>query len=242
MNLKNKIAVVTGGSSGIGQAICVALAKEGVEVIFTYNKSDDGAEKTLKEIEGKGEKYKVDIEIKDAVSGFSAFIKDKYKNIDILVNCAGIEVLGEQLDLNLWRKTFETDLFAVVSVTNSFLKIFNERGKILNISSLYGDEHYGNKDAIAYSAAKSALNSFTRTLAKTIAPNILVNAIEPGYVKTPMWSNTSEDEFEKLSKDKLIERIIDPTEIAQMAVAILKNDAMTSEIVVVDGGLSLKTV
>ena len=115
-------------------------------------------------------------------------------------------------------------------------------GKILNISSVYADGKACWKGLSAYGAAKAAVSHFTQTLAKNLAPKILVNAIAPGYVKTPLWKDTTEEGFKESGKEQLIERMIEPSEIAHMAVAIVENDAMTGEVVIIDGGISLKTI
>jgi len=115
-------------------------------------------------------------------------------------------------------------------------------GKILNITSIYGDGKTCFKGLPAYGAAKSALNHFTQTLAKNFAPNVLVNAIAPGYVQTPLWKDVSEEEFKTSGKEQLIERMIQPEEIADIAISVIKSDAMTGEIIRVDGGISLKTI
>jgi len=243
MNLKDKIAVVTGGSSGIGQAICIALSKEGCKVVFTYNSNEKGADETLKELGEDSFKFKVDLQNEEEIKGLFNFVKEKFGKLDILVNDAGVEVLSDDpLDLSTWKKTFEADLYWAVACTKYAVKVIGESGRILNISSEYADEWMGYKDSIAYSAAKAALNNFTKTIAKSLAPKINVNAISPGYVDTPMWKHTTSDQKRIFGKDQLIERFIKPEEIADMAVAIIKNDAMTGEVVVVDGGLSLKTV
>lgn len=242
MNLKNRVAVVTGGSSGIGQAICIALANEGCNVVFTYNSGEIGANKTVEMCNGKAEGQKVNLDLDDDVKKLFDYVLTRYKSLDVLVNCAGIEVKSDnQLDINTWKRTFETDLFWAVRCIDYSLPMIKS-GKILNISSEYGDEWMGYKDSIAYSSAKAALNNFTKTLAKKLAPNINVNAVSPGYVDTPMWGNISSEDKKVFGKDQLIERFIKPEEVADMAIAIIKNDAMTGEVVVIDGGLSLKTV
>jgi NAD(P)-dependent dehydrogenase (short-subunit alcohol dehydrogenase family) len=144
--------------------------------------------------------------------------------------------------MKVWKEIFQVVMFSVVSSSEKAIKLMGGKGKILNISSIFGEDKAAWKGLPAYGAAKAAVNHFTRSLAKNFAPNILVNAIAPGYVQTPLWKNTTEVEFIESGKEQLIERMIKSEEIAQMAIAILENDAMTGEVVVVDGGLSLKTV
>lgn len=242
MNLKGKIALVTGGSSGIGQAISIALAEQGVTVIFTYNSSKKGADQTLKKLRGNGDSFKVDMHSEAQIEELFTYIKKKYKKLDILVNNAGINRPRGLFDTNDWKEIFQIDLFAVVQCTGEAVNLMKQSGKILNITSIYGEGKACYKGIAAYGAAKAALNHYTQVLAKNLAPNILVNAVAPGYVKTPLWGDIPENEFEESGREQLIERMIVPEEIAQMAVAILQNDAMTGEIVVVDGGISLKTV
>lgn len=242
MNLKGKIAVVTGGSSGIGQAICIALANEGCNVVFTYNKNEKGAEETLKQLTKDSFKFKVDMESENDIKSFFKQIKDKYEHVDILINNHGINRPRGLFEANDWRKIFEVDLFSIVSVTGKAVELMKDLGKIVNITSVYGEGKACFKGIAPYGAAKAALNHYTQMLAKNLAPKILVNAIAPGYVRTPLWKDTSEEEFELSGREQLIERMIDPKEIAEMVVAIVKNDAMTGEVVLVDGGISLKTV
>lgn len=245
MQLKNKTALITGASSGMGQAIAIALAKEGCNIFFTYNSNKKGADKTANEIQ----KYSVnvtsvhvDLSLESDIVALFSILKKNAGSFDILVNNAGINKGGHLLDPVFWRKLFEIDLFSIVSCVQKSLDMMNTKSKILNITSCYGDEKGGYKGLIAYSAAKAALNSFTRTLAKHLAPNIYVNAIAPGYVDTPLWGPMTDDQKIKEGKDQLIERMIQPEEIADIAIAILKSDAINGEVVMVDGGISLKTI
>jgi len=241
MNLKNKIAVVTGGSSGIGQAICIALSDEGCKVVFTYNSNEKGADETLKKLKDGSFKFKVDLREEKDIKRLFKFVKEKFGKLDVLVNNAGKTLRGDNFDLKLWREVFDITLFPAVECTSEAVSLM-QSGSVLNISSIYGEDKATWKGLVPFGSAKAALNSFTRTMAKNLSPNILVNAIMPGYVLTPLWGEMSDEAIKSNSADQLINRFIKPEEIADMAVAIIKNDAMTGEVVVVDGGLSLKTV
>ena len=226
----------------MGQAITIALAQEGCNVIFTYNSHEVGADETLKQTGKNGTKFRVDMSSEDEIQKLFDFVQDKFGRLDILVNNAGINKTGDFFDTKYWREIFQVDLFSVVSCTGAAVKLMKDGGKILNITSIYADGKACWKGLPAYGAAKAGVNNFTQSMAKNLAPKILINAIAPGYVKTPLWGERTEHEFIENGNEQLIERMIMPDEVAQMAVAIIKNDAMTGEIVVIDGGLSLKTV
>lgn len=242
MNLKNKIALVTGGSSGMGEAIAKKLDESECRVIITYQKNENGAEDVLSSFQNEGAKFKLDLRKDTDILELFAFIKDKFGKLDILVNNAGANRPRELMAMSTWREIFQINLFGLVMCTDEAVKLMSEGGKILNISSIYGDGPACWKGLTAYGAAKASVNHFTQTMAKNLAPKILINALAPGYVKTPLWKDTTEEEFVKSGEEQLIERMILPDEIAQMAIAIIENDAMTGSIVRVDGGVSLKTV
>jgi 3-oxoacyl-[acyl-carrier protein] reductase len=245
MKLNSKVALVTGGSSGIGRAIVLALAKEGCNVVFTYNSKKDESNAIVKEIEGlgvKGVAIKVDMRSEDDIHGlFDTFTK-QFETLDILVNNAGINQPRDLFRATVWKEVFQVNLFSAVACTEKAVELMKESGKILNISSIYAEGKACWKGLAAYGASKAAISHFTQTLAKNLAPNILVNALAPGYVKTPLWGDVSEADFEESGNEQLIQRMINPEEIADIAIAVIKNDAMTGEVVVVDGGISLKTV
>jgi len=242
MKLNNKIALVTGASSGIGKAISTSFAQKECKVIITYNTNSKGADETLKKLNKDSIKVKVDLHSEKEIEQLFSKIKDQFGKLDIVVNNAGINRPRGLFDPEDWREIFQVDLFSVVSVTGKAVDLMKDGGRILNISSVYGDGKACYKGIAPYGAAKAALNHYTQVLAKNLAPEILVNAIAPGYVRTPLWGEKSEEEFKESGKEQLIERMIDPSEIAQMAIAIIENDAMTGEIIYVDGGISLKTI
>jgi len=243
MNLKDKTVLVTGASSGIGEAIAIAVARRGATAVIAYRKNKEGAEQTLKEVERHGTGYLVQADLSDQSETESMFsdISEKVGLIDVLVNNAGDAQGGDFFDYKQWRNQFENIFFSALNVSQLFLKqAKNDRlKKIINITSVYGNINTGNNVFIAYSAAKSALSSMTVTLAKR-DPNILVNAIAPGYVWTPGWKEISDVEKKLCESKTMIERFILPEEIAHMTVAIIENDAITGQIITVDGGLSLQ--
>src|SRR3989344_2683306 len=183
MNLKSKVAVIAGGRSGMVQAITIALAQEGCNVIFTYNSHEVGADETLKQTGKNGTKFRVDMSSEDEIQKLFDFVQDKFGRLDILINNAGINKTGDFFDTKYWREIFQVDLFSIVSCTGAAIKLMKDGGKILNISSIYADGKACWKGLPAYGAAKAGINNFTQSMAKNLAPKILINAIAPGYVK-----------------------------------------------------------
>lgn len=242
MNLDKKIALVTGASSGIGKAIALSLATKGATVVFTYNSNKKGADEVLAAVGKKGMMVKVDMRNDNEIIELFTSIKKTYGKLDILVNNAGVNRPRDMFDPSVWKEVFQINLFSLVLCTGEAIKLMNDGGKILNISSVYGDGKSCWRGLPAYGASKAGVNHFTQSMAKNLAPKILVNAIAPGYVQTPLWGTKSEQEFIDSGKEQLIERMIQPNEIADIAVAVIQSEAMTGEVVTVDGGISLKTV
>jgi 3-oxoacyl-[acyl-carrier protein] reductase len=162
--------------------------------------------------------------------------------IDILVNNAGIFVEGDSPDdIDAIEKIFATNLFGSIRVTNA-ARARMKKGKIIFISSIHGKLGNGRPTAIGYSASKAALDSYMKNLAKALAPDILVNSIAPGRTLTPMWGDMTDEYKADLAAGQLINRWIEPSEIADAAVFLAKNDAVAGELLVVDGGMSLKVL
>lgn len=243
MELANKLALVTGASKGIGKATAIALAREGASVMINYNSDEKGAKKTLEECNklSKGNLvFKADIRKEEDVEKLFEEIGKKFEGLDILVNNAGIfsENDGPR-NITAFEETFQTNFLAHVRVSSFALAIM-KAGKIVNVSSIHGRLGHGRPGAIAYSAMKAAMDSYTKNLAKAVAPRILVNAVAPGQVLTPMWGVLSKEEVKEFGKDQLIKRFILPEEIADAVVFLVKNDAMCGEVLTIDGGMSLK--
>ena len=241
MELTGRKILVTGASSGIGRAIAIMCAQKGAEVILGYRKNIEGAQETLIEIEKYSSGFIVGANLSDEIEVLRVFkeIKQQVGEVDILVNNAGEAVFGDLFDNKLWKYELDNIFFSALYTTQQFLKQNTdcELRKILNISSIYGNLNTGNPDFFAYSAAKAALSNFTVTLAKT-SPNVQVNAIAPGYTLTPAWNIPEEDKRECVSR-KMINRFITPEEVAKITVSVLENDAITGQVITIDGGLNL---
>ena len=200
-----KTILVTGGSRGIGRAIVEKFAKENYNVILNYNKSEFAALDIAKQYKNV-EIFKADVSNKKDVEKMINFAEEKFGQIDILINNAGISCTGLLQDLSLeeWNKLFEVNVTGTFLVTKEVLPkmISKKQGKIINISSVWG--MVGASMEVAYSASKAAIIGFTKALAKEVGPsNITVNAIAPGIVMTDMVSNFSVEEFEAIRNEPL---------------------------------------
>lgn len=247
MNLKDKKILVTGSSSGIGKAIAIECAKQKCAVIIHYRNNKKGAEKTLEEVEkySKGIMISADLSQHSEVKKvFNKLKEQSYGNLDGLVNNAGEATSGEYTDLSIWDKQWQNIFMSQLYVTNAFVNANKSKDikKIINISSVYGIPEMGNPDFPQYSAAKAAINSLSYNFAKKLAPSILVNVVAPGYVLTPAWKETPKQELEACKSLTRIKRFIEPYEIASVVTMLLQNDAITGEIIRVDGGLHLHNI
>jgi 3-oxoacyl-[acyl-carrier protein] reductase len=243
MDLKNKTILITGASSGIGQAIAVSCAQKGANVLINYRKNLKGAKQTLKEIEkySNGFIFQADLTNEKQIKKMFAEISKKMSRIDILVNNAGDAQSGDFFDNKQWKDQFENIFFSALHVSQNFLKQ-NKKSplrKILNITSYYGNIDSGNTEVFAYSVAKTALSSMTVNLAK-VDGKVLVNAIAPGYTWTPAWEGISKAEKKIYESRTMINRYVTAEEIAHATIAILENDAITGQVITIDGGLSLQ--
>jgi 3-oxoacyl-[acyl-carrier protein] reductase len=243
MNLKDKKILITGASSGIGQAIAISCAQKGANALINYRKNLKGAEQTLREVKkySKGFIFQADLTDEKQILKMFVEIFDKIGQVDVLVNNAGDARHGDFFDNERWKDQFENIFFSALHVSQNFLRQNEESSlrKILNITSYYGNIGGGNTGCFAYSVAKAALSSMTVALAK-IDGKVLVNAIAPGYTWTPLWEGISEAEKKICESRAMINRYVAADEIAHAAVGILENDAITGQIITVDGGLSLQ--
>ncbi|MDD5749459.1 MAG: SDR family oxidoreductase [Patescibacteria group bacterium] len=242
MKTQNKVALITGASKGMGAATAIALAKEGCSVIINYKTDKKSADKVLAKCNIYSKHniaIKADITNEDDIKKMITQIKKNFSSLHILVNNAGIfDENDNHTNIQVFENIFRNNLLGAFMVTKYALNIMRQ-GKIINISSIHGRLGYGRPTAIAYAAFKAALENYTKNLAKKLAPQILVNAIAPGRVATSMWDNPTAAEQKKLGSVHLIKRMIQPEEIADAIVFLIKNDAVCAEVLTIDGGYRL---
>ena len=240
---KEKVAVVTGGASGIGLATTKKLLSEGANVVILDLKMD---EEIINGLGGNAIYLKCDVSNEENVKNCIEEIIKKFNHIDYLVANAGIGGSASkphEVSMDEWNKVIsvnQTGIFLLNKyVINEMLK--NGKGAVVNTSSMYG--LVGSTTSFAYSASKGAINQMTRSLALTYArDNIRVNAIAPGYVDTPILSMVPDNIKEAMGNELPIGRLGKYTEIANLICYLLSDDAsfITGAIIPIDGGFTAK--
>lgn len=245
MRLEGKVALVTGGSRGIGRSISNALAHEGAVTVINCKDNDRAAEQVLKEIKANGGKASIlkgDVKDNKHVDQIINSILEQFGRIDILVNNAGItrdSLLFEMEDAD-WRLVIDTNLGGVYNCTKAVIRpmMLQSSGRIINISSIIA-ERPGRGQSV-YAASKGAINSFTKAMAVELAAKgITVNAIAPGFIQTDMSGQIPERLQGAIRKLIPMKRVGRPEEIAPLIVFLASDEAsyITGEIINVHGGL-----
>lgn len=240
-NIKSKVAIVTGGSKGIGASIVKKLAQNGYIVVLNYNKS----EKEAKEIENKFDNvyaYKADISKYDEVKALVDFTINKFKKIDLLINNAGIDLIKTINDTKIeeFDKVLKTNLYSAFYTSKEVSKymINNKSGKIINISSIWGI--IGASCEMTYSVSKAGLDAMTKSLAKELGPsNIQVNSIAPGIIDTDMNKFLSKEEKEQIISQIPLEHIGNVEDVADCVLFLSNANYITGQVIQVNGGWNI---
>jgi 3-oxoacyl-[acyl-carrier protein] reductase len=245
MGLKDKVALVTGASRGIGRAVALELASRGAFVIVNYSRSENAAKEVLSMIEnsgGKGEIRHFDVADFSRVQDEISKIGEELGGLHILVNNAGITKDGLLLRMKEedWDEVISVDLKGVFNCTKAAAKIMMKQryGRIINITSVVGE--MGNPGQTNYSAAKAGIIGFTKATAKELGSRgITVNAVSPGFIETDITSGLPQNMKEKYLEAIPLGRFGTPTDVAKVVAFLASDDAsyITGEVVKVNGGL-----
>ncbi|MAG47686.1 beta-ketoacyl-ACP reductase [archaeon] len=240
MKLKDKIALITGSSRGIGKVIAMELAKKGCKVIVNYSKDKDNAEEVSKLTNGMT--FKADVCNVEECKEMIGSIISKYGKIDFLINNAGIsqDKTFKNMGKEEWDKVIDTNLNSMFNVTKPVVEemLKNNYGKIINISSVSGQ--IGFFGQTNYSAAKAGVIGFTKALAREVSgKGITVNAVAPGVIDTGLGSAIPEDVLSKFLENIPLKRVGKAEEIAHSVIFLLTNDYVTGQVINVNGGLSI---
>ncbi len=241
--LSTKKIFVTGGSRGIGAAICRVLAEKGAQVAFTYSSREDAAQKVLESLSGTGHFFvPMNLNDESSVEAACSRVLEKFGSIDGVVNNAGVtkDTLLLRMKADDFQSVIETNLKGTFLVTKGFLKsmLKARKGSIVNITSIIGQT--GNPGQANYAASKAGIEAFAKSTALEIASRgIRVNCIAPGFISTEMTGALSEDQKKAILSKIPMERIADPEEVAY-AVAFLISDEskyITGHTISVNGGM-----
>lgn len=247
MSLKDKIALVTGGTRGIGREIAINLAKEGANIAITYTSNEDKALAVVEEIKVNGVNaiaVKANVVNNDEVLNMIKTIEEELGTIDILVNNAGItkDNLLIRMSEEDWDSVLDVNLKGVFLCTKAVARAMMKKryGKIINISSVVGVS--GNSGQGNYSASKAGVIGFTKSMARELASRgIRVNAIAPGFIETDMTDVLKEEVKNEMVKNIPLSSFGQPKDIANLVVFLAseKSDYITGEVIKVDGGMAM---
>ncbi|MGW8444074.1 SDR family NAD(P)-dependent oxidoreductase [Paenibacillus sp. S33] len=246
MDLHQKVALVTGGGTGIGRAACMALADRKATIVVNYSRSKNDAEETVRMILEKGGRaiaLQADVSREQEVRTMVDQIVQQFGTIDILVNNASITHHIPMDDLEsateeVWNDLFDVNvkgMFYCARAVAPFMKR-SKQGAIVNLGSIAGQTGLGS--SLPYAVSKAAVHGLTKSLARALAPDIRVNCIVPGAVATRWWAGR-EEQMNQLFPHLLLQRISTPEDIASMICSALEQEAMTGQIITVDSGQTL---
>lgn len=247
MRLKDKIALVTGGSRGIGRAVVERLAAEGAVVVFVYQSNQEAAEALAAELAAKGFAVRaVQADVRDAARAQQVVeeIVEKHGRLDILVNSAGIvrDGLLGSMTADQWKDVIETNLGGTYNYCRAAAQqmMYQRSGSVVNLSSTAAE--FASRGQVNYAASKGGIDGLTRAMAKEFSQRkVRVNAVAPGMIETDMSKAVRGLVGDKIKDYIPLKRIGTPAEIAAVVAFLASDDSsyMTGQVLRADGGLSL---
>ncbi len=246
MDLEGKIVLITGGGTGIGRAIALSFAREGAGVAVNYSRSEKEAMATAQEIRDLGASaltIKADVSQDDQVREMVDKVVKECGRLDILVNSAGTTTFVEASDLEglteeIWDSNLAVNLKGTFFCCRAAAQAMKngDGGNIINISSIAGTTGIGS--SMAYCASKAGVICLTKSLARTLAPEIVVNTIAPGFVIS-RWTDAW-PEFREINEEATpLKRVATTEDVAESALFLVHSDFVTGQVIIVDGGKSM---
>ncbi len=254
MELNGKAAFITGGGTGVGRACALAFAGQGCDVAINYSRSADAAAETVAEVEALGARgiaIQGDVADDDACRSMVAEAAETFGRLDVLVNSAGTTVFVphhklDDVTSDDWHRLYAVNTmgpFQMMRAAAPHLKA-DGGGHVVSISSVSGVAGVGS--SLPYCASKAALNNLTVTMARVMAPEVRVNAVAPGFI-TGRWfkegqGEDAHDALESALKSNVpLQNVCDPEDVAKAVMGFIHNDLSTGQVLVVDGGMLIKT-
>jgi 3-oxoacyl-[acyl-carrier protein] reductase len=252
MELDGRVAIVTGGGTGIGRAVCFRLARAGTAVMVNYSRSEDDAHATVREIQALGARaqaHRADVSDDSQVVAMIAETVKRFGRLDVLVNNAGTTQFIAHADLDaltdeVWNEILGVNLkgtfFCCRAAAPELSKV---KGAIVNVASVAGHRAVGS--SIPYGVSKAGILQLTRALALALAPDVRVNSVSPGLVSTRWTGQRIGDDAAAARESSAAEgaplrAIAAPDHVAQAVMALVENDLVTGQDMVVDGGIMVR--
>ncbi|GAB4225310.1 MAG: SDR family oxidoreductase [Spirochaetales bacterium] len=247
MELKDRVALITGGGTGLGRSIALQLAAEGTHLVINYSRSQQEAEATVRDLQALGVKaiaLKADVSIPSEGEAMLEAVEKEFGRLDILINNAGTTKYVDFSNLAGLEEEDFIRLFKTNSMSNFFLAraaapLMNRHGGgcIINTVSIAGIRPAGS--SIAYCVSKAAQIHLTKCLAVALAPTIRVNGVAPGLLLTRWASGFSKERIQELENKALLKKTADVDQTASTYLYLARNDSITGQIIVVDAGATV---
>src|SRR3954454_6592185 len=247
MDLKGKVAIVTGGGTGMGKAISTLLGANGVNVAVNYSRSEADAVATAEELTKAGVEalpIQADVSVASDVAAMIEQTERQLGRVDILVNNAGYTAFVPMQDLDAmsedeWDKIFDINVKGIWLCTKAAAPALKRAGggAVVNITSIAGLKVTGS--SMAYSVSKAAAIHLTKCLALALAPDIRVNSVAPGLVVTRWWAHAGEEHLKQMAESMPLKRSVTPEQVATTTLELIRNDAITGQTIALDTGALL---
>jgi len=247
VRLEGKVVLVTGASSGIGRAIALGCAREGADLAITYRANADGADEAAGAIRALGrraEALAADISREDDIAGLARWLEERFGRVDVWINNAGADILtgaGSRLSrLEKLDRVLAVDLRGTILASWAAVDLMRERGgAVINMSWDHISLGMAGENPILYSAAKGGIASFSKSLARQVAPGIRVNILAPGFIETAFGEQADQDWYREVVVRTPLGRWGQPEDLVGAALFLASDESrfVTGQMIMVNGGL-----